>query len=370
MKKKLLLIAPSQKQRNKRDFSLLHPAPGMLAQAGTKMLSVPPLNLAMVAAHTPKGWDVEILDERVQDIDFSQDADLVAITAFTPSAPRAYYISKQFRDRGVPTVMGGIHASVLPDEAQQHFDSVVVGEAEGLWQRVINDFEHRELRSRYLHETDTYPDLVDLPPPRRELFNFKEYTTINTVQISRGCPHNCDFCSAREVFGNQYRHRPIDDVIDEIVKMADFQQPPTENLIDRIVKRALNKYKFMIILDDNISGNKPYAKELFRRLIPLGITWAGQASRTIGYDEELLDLAAESGCQTVFIGFESISDGTLGEMGKVWGKRQDKLQEHEDLIKRIHDRGIGINGAFILGYDGDTADVFERTVEFVEKKPS
>ncbi|MFH1506201.1 MAG: radical SAM protein [archaeon] len=366
-KKKLLLIAPSPKERNKSKFSLIHPMPGMLAKAGTKMISVPPLSLAMIAAYTPKDWEPEIIDERVQDVDCGQYADLVAITYHTASAPRAFYLSKQFRDRKILTAGGGPAATIDPGEAQQHFDVVFIGEAEGLWQRAMDDFKHGRLQRRYQHEKDTFPSLVGLAEPRRDLINAREYSTINTVQISRGCPHNCDFCSAKKLSGGTYRHKPLDDVIEEVMKMRDFQQPPTNNLVDRLVKWNLNKYNFMIFVDDNISGNRQYAKELFRRLIPLGITWGGQASRTIGGDEELLDLAAESGCQTLFIGFESIFDETLGEMGKGWGKNPDKLREHKDLIKKLHDRGIGINGAFILGYDGDPADVFERTVDFIER---
>lgn len=302
---------------------------------------VPPLGLAMVAALTPPDVEVSLIDENVTVIDFEKPADLVGITSMTITARRAYDIADTFRAKGVKVVFGGSHPSALPEETGLHADAVVIGEAEGLWQKVIEDFKANKLQRIYRHLER--PSLVNLPIPRRELFTKGVYDVANTISTTRGCPFACNFCSISNFFGHTYRTRPVAEILKEI--------------------ETLHYKKLMVFVDDNIIGNPKFAKELFRALIPYKIKWVGQASMNIARDEELLRLAAESGCRALMIGFETLSPANLVAMGK----KVNVVDEYEDIIKKIHSHGIAIHGFFILGLDEDTEDVFESTFNFVKK---
>lgn len=297
--------------------------------------------LATVAALCPEDTDVRIINDSIDTIDFDQKVDLVGLTAMTSTAPRAYEIADKFRERGVPVILGGIHATALPQEASLHADTVVLGEAEGVMNDVINDFKIGKLK-RFYQATER-PSLVDLPLPRWDLLNgSKYYTEVNMVQTTRGCPFNCSFCSVSDFFGQTYRTRPIPDVVREI--------------------KQLNSRTPLFIVDDNVAGRPVYARELFKALIPLNIRWFGQSSVLIARDEELLRLAARSGCLGLFIGFESLSSSNMREAGKT----TNYVQNYGTVIKKIHDSGIGIVGAFIFGFDSDDDGVFEETVRFIE----
>ena len=300
----------------------------------------PKLSLPTIAAHTPPDIEVKILDEVVEDINFDMEVDLVGISTMTYLAPRAYEIAARFRARGVKVVIGGIHASMCPEEAKEHADSVVVGEAERTWRLLIEDLRRGELKPFY-RETDL-PELVGLPIPRRELLNRKSYWTTNCVQTSRGCPFDCDFCTVTVFGGNQYRLRPVEEVVEEV--------------------RRLNK-GYVVFVDDNIAGNKAYAKQLFKALIPLKIRWGSQASLTMTRDPELLELAAKSGCTALFIGVESISEENLISANK----RFNKVAKFREEFKRFHDYGIMIQTGMIFGFDYDDESSFERTIEFLEE---
>lgn len=297
----------------------------------------PYLALTTLAALTPDGVTVRLIDENVEDLDWQALPDLVGISLMTPLAPRAYEIAAAYRQRGVPVVLGGIHATMMPEEAANHADAVVVGEAELLWPQVVADALDGKLQP--LYRANGYPLLAHLPIPRRELLRRKAYFFVNTVQTTRGCPFDCEFCSVTQFFGNTYRLRPIDEVEGEI-----------QNLEGR----------FVFFVDDNIIGDGNYARELFQRLAPYRLKWASQASITIAKDGELLNLARRSGCMGLFIGFESLSQQTLQAMGKSF----NRVNAYRDRIKRIHDHGIGIQGSFIFGNDGDTPAVFDDTVRF------
>lgn len=354
---KLVLIAPSQRKRNK-GFSI--------TKSGLRMLTFPPLNLANIAALTPSDFNVSIIDEKVEDINFNKNTDLVAITTLTASAPRAYYIADKFREKGTKVVLGGIHASALPNEAIQHADAVVIGEAEGVWQRLISDFKKDELGKFYKNKT--FPSIDNLPRAKRNLFKKSKYVTVNTIQITRGCPMKCDFCSVSKFFGATYRHRPVDDVIKEIKELKNSKLPLSINPIDSFVSYVNNKCNLIGFMDDNILGNPKYTEELLEKLIPLKINWGGQASIKIAENEKLLELAAKSGCRLLFIGIESISNESLKRMGKLWNKNEeDIIKSYEKAVKKIHRYGIAIEGAFILGYDTDEEDIFEKTIDFVER---
>ncbi len=300
----------------------------------------PPLSLLQVAALTPPEIEVEVVDEAVRDIDFETPADLVGITAFTSSAPRAYEVAAAFRQRGVPVVLGGMHASACPDEALEHCDAVVVGEAEGKWHRVIDDLRAHKLQR--LYRSDHYPDIGSSPAPRRELVGREDYLAPDTIQATRGCAHDCSFCSVSTFFGRSIRSRNIELVAREI--------------------RSL-RGRTIIFVDDNIMTIPAYARQLFERIAEAGKAWMGQASTAVLENAELVRLAARSGCRAVFIGLETLSESALASVNK----RFNVVPRFRDLIARLHEHGIGVVGAFIFGFDGEDEDVFERTAEFADK---
>jgi len=319
--RRLLLIAPSQKTGSRALF--------------------PPLSLAVVAGLTPDEWEVEIVDEAVEQVDLESEATLVGLTVMTPLAPRAYELADHFRGRGVQVVLGGIHPTALPHEAARHADAVVIGEAEGVWHHVLKDASRRRLRRFY--ESVERPDLRALPAPRRDLFRPDAYLTTATVQTSRGCPHSCSFCSVTRFFGRTYRSRPVADIVAELAALGQ---------------------KVVFFVDDNIFGAPSRARELFRRLTPLGLTWVGQSSINIARNTELLVLAAKSGCRGLFVGLESLLPANLREAGKAVLNR---AADYREAVSRIQSQGIGVEGAFIFGFDQDDPGVFGRTVEFARK---
>jgi len=254
--------------------------PASQTQKWQKGLRMPELTLPVLAALTPPDIEVIVTEEDIEDVTYKSHVDLVGISLLTPFALRAYEIADEYRRRGVRVVLGGIHASALPEEAMRHADAVVIGEAENVWPQLIQDFRTHGLKP--LYKSDRFADLTNLPLPRRDLL--KEGMTFSpySLQTSRGCPFSCHFCSVTRFFGGTYRTRPVDEVIREI---------------------ELAGKKRWIFIDDNIIGNTRYARELFRRLIPLKITWVGQSTLLISADGELLNLAVRSGCHGLFIGF-------------------------------------------------------------------
>jgi len=299
----------------------------------------PPLGLCMIAAYTPDDIEVQITDECVKPIDFDKDIDLVGLTAYTNNALRAYEIADVFRQRGVPVVMGGVHASTLPEEALEHCDSIVIGEAEGAWQRLISDFSHGQLERVY--KNDQLVSLEDLPIPRRELLLSDDYVTINTIQTTRGCPHNCSFCSVTRFNGRTYRFRPIHEVVKEI-----------ESLFSSNV----------FIIDDNIFSNRARTQKLFNALIPLGIRWGSQCTISIASNPEMLELAARSGCIGLAIGLESFCKESLEAAHK---RFNDPDQFYRD-IELIKSYGIFVWGSFVLGFDEDDENSLENTIKMAK----
>jgi len=282
---------------------------------------------------------VRLIDENVEQVDVNTPADWVAMTCMTASAPRAYELADAFRDRGIPVVMGGIHPSVMPDEASAHAAAVVVGEAEPVWRIIIEDLAADRLKKRY--SDFGWADMKGLPLPRRDLLRTERYVTVKVVQTARGCPHSCSFCSVTPVFGRRYRFRPVPEVVEEV--------------------RSLGGW--IGFVDDNIVGHARRAKELFEALIPLNIRWVGQGDLSLARDPEMLALAARSGCQAMFIGFESLSAENLRATGKLPNLRGDM----GEAIQKIHRAGIEIIASFVLGLDGDDLGVFKRTADFAEK---
>jgi radical SAM superfamily enzyme YgiQ (UPF0313 family) len=300
----------------------------------------PYLALTNLAALAQNGWDISILDENVEGIDFSLLPDLVAITLMTPLAKRGYEIADAFRAKGVPVVLGGMHVTMMSTEAKRHADAVVSGEAEQIWPRLLDDYKRGKLEPFY--KSEQVCNLERLPVPRRDLLNRKAYFFVNSIQTTRGCPFDCDFCSVTTFYGRSYRTRPVAEVINEIGQM----EPG-----------------FLFFVDDNIIGSARYAKELFRALVPLKVKWFSQASLNIAKDQQLLNLARQSGCKGLFIGFESLSQKTI----KALGKSANRVDEYKDAIKAIHDQGMGIQGSFVFGNDNDDLSVFGDVLRFVER---
>jgi radical SAM superfamily enzyme YgiQ (UPF0313 family) len=297
------------------------------------------VTLTTIAALTPPQHEVVIHDARLGDPDYDGDWDLVGFTGMTCEIPHVYQIADEFRKRGKTVVIGGYHATALPEEAAKHADIVVLGEAEGLWPQILLELENGGAKQSYYQNADMI-EMRDMAIPRRELLNRNMYTVFSTLQATRGCPFDCNYCAVTKFFGRSYRWRPVEEVVAEITNQPD---------------------KRWMFLDDNLVGNVKYAKELFRGLIPLGITWGAQASFTLTKDAELMDLYVAAGGRFVFIGFESISAEAL----KSVGKGINRPEEYMAGIRQLHRRGITIMGSFIFGLEGDDLGVFKRTVDFV-----
>ncbi len=304
-----------------------------------KSLRYAPLTLTTLAALIPPELNAEVtlVDEGIEAVDLEAEADLVGISAITGSAPRSYEMADHFRRRGLPVVLGGVHPTLMPEEAARHADAVVVGYAEDTWPQLLRDFVAGRLQPRY----DQAPDLslANRPRPRRDLLPGGRYVLSHTIEATRGCIHPCEFCVVPAAWGRP-RQQPIADVVADIRQM---------------------KAKRLIFLDLNLIADIDYAKELFAALIPLNITWGGLATTMIAWDEELLDLAARSGCRGLLIGFETLSEAALTETKKGFNQRRD----YQDVVRRLHDRGIAIQGTFVFGFDNHTTDTFVETVQFV-----
>lgn len=294
------------------------------------------LTMPYIAACTPKDFDVEIHDEIVKPINPEKiNGDVVGITAVTPFVNRAYELSSYFRNRGQTVILGGPHVSALPAEALRYADSVIVGEGDHLWPQSLQDWKRHKLKPIYRNETPVA--LKGLPKPRWDLLSPKDYIIPQVVQASRGCPFACDFCSLRTVFPT-YRTRPIREIIDEVEKIP---------------------YRNILFWDDNITGNPNWAKQLFRELEPLKKRWYGQSTITIAQNEELVYLAGKSGCSGLFIGLESFSPESLREAAKGF----NHVLKYKHHIRLLRDHGIGVISGIMFGFDGDTIDTFEATLE-------
>ena len=323
----------------KYKLTLIYPAHKKNLGVGRKKgkYPIPQLSLPTIAGLTDDRFEVSIIDDNIEDIDFDAKPDIVGITTMTALAPRAYEIALEFRKRGIPVIIGGIHASMLPEEASQYADSVVIGEAEDVWPTALDDFINGGLKKTY-SGTGRH-SLVNLPRPRLDLLKKERYFSSSLLMASRGCPHDCHYCSVTQFWGKGFRYRPIPEVMEEL-----------KSLEGRMVFFA----------DDNLYGNKAYAKKLFREMIPLRKKWSCQGDSLIANDAELLKLAAASGCQWIFIGIESISKKNLAMMRKSF----NKVEQFKESFKKIHDAGISIFGSFIFGLDEDDEHVFKETVEF------
>jgi radical SAM superfamily enzyme YgiQ (UPF0313 family) len=313
--------------------------PATLWMRKGRLIRFPQLTMPLLAALTPGDVEIHHTDEIVSPVNFSHAVDLVGITTTTCSAPHTYEVADEFRGRGVKVVLGGPHPTLLPDEAAQHADSVLIGEAEGVWPTLIRDFQSGRLKRFY--RAATPPSLAGLPWTRREHIERRAYGR-GVLIATRSCPNACGYCMLPHFYHHQYRCRPSEEVIAEAASIQE---------------------KALIFWDDNIIGNLDYARELFRRLIPLRKRWTSQATFNIVDHDDLIHLAAASGCEALFIGLESISAASLRETGKAFNKPPRYL----DGIKKLHDAGIAVQAGLVFGFDHDDVTVFERTLAFLEQ---
>lgn len=305
------------------------------------------LAIPTLAALTPKKHEIKILDENIDTIDYSYIPDVVGISVRTMYAPRAYEISKNYRKLGAKTVLGGIHPSMCPEEASEHCDSVVIGEAEAIWENLLEDAEAGDLKKFYKAEKKA--DLTKSPVPARKFLSRSQYIS-DILQTTKGCPFHCEFCSVHAFDGQRIRNKTIGQVIKDVLD----------------VKQSMSRYKSkqaIFIADDNIIANKKFARELFIALKPHNINWMCQASINISQEDELLQLMSESGCGAVFIGFESISEENLSSMDKGINKKFNYI----DAINKIQSYGLLVHSSFIVGYDFDSQKTFRELVDFVQE---
>lgn len=299
------------------------------------------LPLTVVAGLTPSEHEVKIIDENIEALKFDIDADLVGVTFMTALANRAYEIAREFRKRGKIVVAGGFHPTLCPDEVSEHFDAVIAGDAEVLWQQLLFDLQSGQMKRRYQHETPC--DLRATPFPRRDLAkqNAKFYSTIHAVETGRGCPHGCRYCSVTAFHRGLHRSRPLERVLEEI------RQTP----------------KYFMFVDDNIIADPDYASRLFVALKPLGKRWVSQCSITIADNADLLIQMRDAGCIGIFVGIETVNDKNLAAVSKTF----NDTCRYQARLSAIRRQGIGVVAGMIVGMDEDDPGVFERTLRFLQK---
>lgn len=325
---------------------LIAPASGKWRQVGRRRLfngrtfRFSMLSLLRVAAETPAGHQLKIVDEQVDAIPWKEPWDLVGITCMTALAPHAYELAAQFRERGTRVVLGGMHPTLCPEEAQEHADAAVAGEAEDLWPRVVQDAAAGCLQP--LYRSATRASLAQLKPAPRHLLPAGHYATVQAVEATRGCPHQCEFCSISACHQHEQRRRPIEEVAAEIARLPG---------------------KFFILIDDNFSANPVYAQALMEALIPLKKRWISQSTLEAAQDPTFVERAAQSGCIGLFVGLETFSQTNLGSVSKSF----HRVEVYRQTIERLHTHGIGVEAGIIFGLPGDTAEVFGRTLQALDE---
>ena len=331
---KILFISPafeSNKSRGLKPFiySYLY-----------KIFLSPSLSFQILAALTPYEYSIKYVNEEYKKINFNEDCDLVGITSTTINANHAYQIADEFRKRGVKVVIGGWHPSVLPNEAKEHADSVVIGEAEDIWPKLLRDFKNKDLKAIYKQNKPV--DLNKIPFPDKKRLKYSEGLMVSGIQATRGCTKGCKYCSiTNSPYGRIFRVRPIETVIKEIGNI---------------------RQKILYFCDSSLTLNPEYSKELFKSMIDLNKKFYCNGNiDVLSSDEELIKLASKAGCVEWSIGFESISQKSLDFIGK----KTNKVENFKSAIEKIHDHGMGIKGNFIFGFDEDRLDIFTKTLDAI-----
>ena len=305
-----------------------------------KSLRYAPLTLTTLSALVPEELDVRVslYDEGIEEIPLDLSADLIGMTVITGSSTRSYYLADHFRSRGVPVVLGGPHVTLMPDEAAQHADSIVTGYAESTWPQLLREFKVGAMRPRYNQELNFN---LDQPVfPERHRLDKRQYLTLDVFEATRSCIHDCEFCIVPVAWGRKPFQKPVEHVVHDITRQ---------------------EAKKLIFIDLNLISDQNYAAQLFEALIPLKVNWFGLSTTLIGRNPELLDLMARSGCTGLLVGFESITRSNLLQSQKSFNTPKN----YQELVAKLHDKGISVMGCFVFGLDDDGLEIFEETAQFV-----
>lgn len=296
-----------------------------------------PLTIAVLKGLTPSHIETQLFDDRMELIDYDSETDLVVISVETYTAKRSYAISEQFKKHGKTVIMGGYHVTLVPEEAMEHADAILTGNAEGVWEEVLKDFQNHALKKRYDGGIGYTAKAVD-----KSIFQGKKYLPVSLIETGRGCCHSCEFCAISSYYGCKYFKRNHKQIL------SDIEQ---------------SNHKVHFLVDDNLVADKENALTLFEKIIPYQIKWAGQGTLSMAKDDNLLKTMKESGCELMLIGFESLNRENLQQMNKSFNYA---IGEYNDLVERIHGAGIGIYATFVFGYDFDTERTFEEALEFAK----
>lgn len=317
------------------NITLIQPRLGIQRVKG----SMAPLAMGILAQNTPSHYKIRLIDESIEDIPAGLSTDLVALSVTTLTAKRAYDLSVRFMEKGIPVVMGGVHPTLMQDEAMRYATTVISGVGENIWPNVLEDAAKGQLKKIYVGtESETLSGLT----PDRKIFENKRYSLLTPVQFGRGCPFTCDFCSVHAFYGDRVVHRPVDEVLEEVRQL---------------------KGKLLFFVDDNINGYGKGTLELLEGLARMRIKWFGQASINAANNTEMLNLLKKSGCMGLIVGFESLNENSLGQMNKAVNLRHN----YKDAVQKFQNAGIMISGAFVFGYDSDTANTVENASIFARK---
>ncbi len=327
-------------------MKLLLVSPAQLTDEGkplrVKKTFLIPLSIYLLAGLTPKDWEIELVNDYTDDINYDGGYDLVGITATTLHSERGFQIAAEFKKLGTKVVMGGFHPTLFPDVVREHCDTIVIGEAELVWAQLLEDAAKDALKPVY--KADHLSELNDQPIPGYELIKKGKYINdVMPVECTRGCPHNCEYCSVTQFYGNKYRHRPIDQVVRDIKACGS---------------------RFIGFVDDNIAGKLAYSAELFETLIPLNLFWMSQVSIKLADDEQVLALAGRSGFRYAIIGIETLDERNLAAMGK---KKVNRVEEYVAKTKLFRKHGITVAANLMFGFDNDTEETFEKTYIFMKE---
>lgn len=327
------------------------------------LLGYPATNLALVAAVTPEErFDIRIVDDGFEPVPFGQGAAIALITGLTHHMPNVYAIADRLRGEGTVVVLCGMHVTALPEEAQAHADAVIVGEVEAVWPEVLQDFLRGELQPRYEGRP---ADLTALPFPRRDLVNRKFYHPGEVIETTRGCPVGCGFCNVQNFYGARFRTRPPEQIEAELLEV--FGPRPPQARWKLWMARHVNpnipyfvEKRLLYVMDSNLMSEPAHARRMCEVFKRVDLRWYGHVSFNVARSDEMLDLLAESGCMSVNIGFESLNQANINAAGK----HTNRVEEYAECIRRLHERNIGVMGTFIVGFDEDGPDVFDRIADF------